>query len=143
VISLGDPIAGGGQNLPLEDHVGQRLKAEIPGIADVVPIRFRRPNFRNTVVSLTALDAGKYYALNRARQGIPAAELDLYRRLRDEPGAVIVSVNLAEQHGVRAGETIEIDGPRGPVPLRVVGTVVDYSWNRGSLFMDRPYYQKQ
>src|SRR5262249_30058311 len=51
--------------------------------------------------------------------------------------------NLAEQHGVRAGETIEIDGPRGPVPLRVVGTVVDYSWNRGSLFMDRPYYQKQ
>ena len=44
---------------------------------------------------------------------------------------------------MRAGDTIQLDGPRGPVPLRVVGTVVDYSWNRGSLFVDRGYYRKQ
>jgi putative ABC transport system permease protein len=43
---------------------------------------------------------------------------------------------------VGVGQTIELPGPKGPVPLRVIGTVRDYSWSRGSVFVDRARYAR-
>src|SRR5206468_7976054 len=62
----------------------------------------------------------------------------------DLPGTsdVLVSQNFARRHNVAVGQTIELPGPNGPVPLRVIGTVRDYSWSRGSIFMDRARYAK-
>lgn len=37
---------------------------------------------------------------------------------------------------------IELPGPRGPVPVTVAGTIRDYSWSRGTVFMDRTRYAK-
>src|SRR5262249_9005682 len=36
---------------------------------------------------------------------------------------------------------IEVPGNPDPVRLRVIGTVVDYSWNHGTIIMDRAGYQ--
>jgi putative ABC transport system permease protein len=43
---------------------------------------------------------------------------------------------------VAVGDVIELPGPRGPVRIRVVGTIRDYSWSRGSIIMDRASYAR-
>src|SRR5262249_14260178 len=83
-------------------------------------------------------DAAEFYRVDQGRAAVPG--LELYPRLR-EPGNVLVSENFAALHGVREGETFSLQGPRGPIELRVLGRVVDYSWNRGTILMDRGQFR--
>ena len=69
----------------------------------------------------------------------PLPDLAVSRRLA-EPGTVLVSENFAALHGVVIGDTIALEGVEGPVTLRVVGTVVDYSCGRGTVMVDRARY---
>src|SRR5262249_50880040 len=41
---------------------------------------------------------------------------------------------------VNTGDTITLPGPEGPVPLRVLGIVPEYSWSRGTILVDRTFY---
>jgi putative ABC transport system permease protein len=53
---------------------------------------------------------------------------------------VLVSENFALMHSVEVGDTIELPGADGPVRPRVIGTIVDYSWNRGTVYAHREHY---
>ena len=65
-------------------------------------------------------------------------------RFRDLPGTddCLVSDNFLVRHAAAVGDTISLPGPTGPVPLRIAGTVRDYSWSRGTVFMDRARYAR-
>ena len=68
--------------------------------------------------------------------------LEHYAKLAEKNTArVIVSENFAALYRVKPGETIALTGPRGPIEVEVVGTAEDYSWNLGSVFMDRHFYR--
>src|SRR5205807_2734643 len=54
--------------------------------------------------------------------------------------AVIISENFGILHGVDTGDTLTLTSPRGPVRLHVLGKLVDYSWNHGSLVINRQFY---
>src|SRR5262249_1587945 len=71
--------------------------------------------------------------------GLPDLE-----KFLDLPGTndCLVSDNFIVRHGVAVGDTIAVPGPTGPVPLRIAGTVRDYTWSRGTVFMDRQRYAK-
>jgi putative ABC transport system permease protein len=53
----------------------------------------------------------------------------------------LVSDNFAALHHVHPGDTITLSGPDGPVQLRVIGQILDYYWNRGTVILDRKTYQ--
>ncbi|MFN9894593.1 MAG: FtsX-like permease family protein [Acidobacteriota bacterium] len=55
---------------------------------------------------------------------------------------VIVSDNFALQHRRKAGEMLRLNTPEGPLELPILGTVVDYSDQKGSILLDRTVYQK-
>ncbi|MBY0457259.1 MAG: FtsX-like permease family protein, partial [Gemmataceae bacterium] len=55
---------------------------------------------------------------------------------------VTVSENFLARHKVRVGDTIRLPGPRGPVELYILNAVRDYSWSRGTIFIDRARYAK-
>lgn len=55
---------------------------------------------------------------------------------------VIVSDNFALQHHRKAGEMLTLNTPEGPLNLPILGTVVDYSDQKGSILIDRAVYQK-
>ncbi|MCX6585524.1 MAG: FtsX-like permease family protein [Acidobacteria bacterium] len=55
---------------------------------------------------------------------------------------VIVSDNFALQHRRKAGEMLRLNTPEGPLELPILGTVVDYSDQKGSILLDRAVYQK-
>jgi len=127
-------------NSPMPGGLVSDLK-KLPSVERALGIRYARPDFNGTVVYLIAIDAEEYAVATRAR--VPHGMPDL-EKFRDLPGTnnVLISHNFAVRHRVDVGETIELPGPRGPVTVTIAGTVRDYSWSRGTIFMDRSRYAK-
>jgi putative ABC transport system permease protein len=143
-ITSGGPLNVSGQNLPMAEGVLHRLEEMCPE-AQVVPIRFRYLDWQRfgqpTRFLLCALDAERFSAANEGRTpSLPG--LDLYRRLC-EPGTALVSNNFAALYGIRAGDSLTLSGVDGPVTLRVVGTVEDYTCSRGTVIVDRSQYRRE
>jgi putative ABC transport system permease protein len=128
----------------MPEGLARRLGEACPG-ARVVPIRFRYLDWeragRPSRVLLLALDAATFAAANRDRTP-PLPGLELYGRL-GEPGTALVSENFAALYGVRPGDALTLPGAEGPVALHVLGTVPDYSCNRGTVIVDRRQYRGQ
>jgi putative ABC transport system permease protein len=138
IVTANSQIAASGDSLEMEEVLGQRI-ASLPGVESVVPIRFRRPLVGDKMVFVIALDAADYYNAVRTRGHVPGMEL--FPKLH-QPGTILVSENYAARHGVAVGDSITLPGRRGPVPLQIIGTVVDYSWNMGTLFIDRQQWKE-
>lgn len=139
-VFAGNMTSANSSNSPMADTVVRDLRG-LPSVDRVMSIRYSRPEYNGTVVYLIALDAREYVRATRAR--VPSGLPDLERFL-ELPGTndVLVSHNFARRHGVNVGDAIELPGPKGPVSLHVIGTVRDYSWSRGSVFMDRAQYAR-
>jgi putative ABC transport system permease protein len=134
----GDLASANSSINPMEASVRDELAA-VPGVERVVGLRFYRPEFRGTYVLVVAIDAEDYYRGVRARlpDGLP--ELELFAGL-PRGNYATVSDNFAAKWKVKAGDTITIPGPRGPVELTIIGTGKDYSWSQGTIFIDRSRY---
>ena len=113
----------------------------IQGVEHVCGIRYVRPQYNGTTIFLVALDVSAFVdpSQKRGTNGLPA--LDKMRKL-PAGNNVLVSDNFAQLHGVRAGGTISLPGRNGPVSLTVINTVQDYTWSRGTIFMDRGVYSR-
>lgn len=140
-VTSGSALGGGGQNLPLKEDVGRRMQEADPRIEAALPVRFRQVEFRGKKVFLLALDGQGFYEATKPRGQVPRHAL--YARLA-EPGTtpVLVSDNFAALYGVTTGSPLTLRGAHGPVSVDVVGQVEDYSWNLGTIFMDRRHYRE-
>ncbi len=136
----GNMTAANSSNSPMVATVARDLRA-LPGVDRVMTIRYARPEYNGTIVYLVALDATEYARATRARvpRGLPDLEKFLELPNTDD---ILVSENFAARHRAKVGDTITIAGPNGPVHLRIIGTVRDFSWSRGTIFMDRARYAK-
>jgi putative ABC transport system permease protein len=134
----GNMTAANSSNSPMSETVARDLRA-LPSVDRVMTIRYARPEYNGTIVYLIAVDAVEYAKATRHRVPTGLPDLEKFLAL---PGTddVLVSENFTRRHNVGIGDTITLPGPNGPVSLRVIGTVRDYSWSRGSIFMDRRRY---
>ena len=138
IVSSGSPVSAGGQSLPMSDSVGDKLRA-VPGVAAALPVRMHKQFFRDTQILMTVLNTGDFHATDSKRNPLVLG-LDLYKQMSQQPDAVIASENFCILHGVKPGDSLTVTSPRGPVTLHVIGKVVDYSWNHGSLVVNRQFY---
>jgi putative ABC transport system permease protein len=138
-ITSGSPVSGSGQNMPLKEDFGKQIEAAFPAVRSALPVRFHQTDFANTLVFIVALDSQGFYAADKERATVPG--LELYPLLT-QPNNILVSENFAALYGTRTGDTITLSESREPTPFHVVGTVVDYSWNRGTIIMDRDLYKR-
>jgi putative ABC transport system permease protein len=53
-----------------------------------------------------------------------------------QQGEVVIATGLAQRIGVGVGDTVTLDTRRGPVSLRVAGTVVEYAAGGDALYME-------
>jgi putative ABC transport system permease protein len=139
VITAGSPVSAGGQSLPLTEALGARIR-KLAGVEAVLPARVRRQLFRDTQVLMMAVNAGEVFRAAAKRPRVKTA--GLYRALSERPDGALISENFALLHGVKVGDTLAVASPNGPVELHVVGQLVDYSWNHGSLIVNRALYLK-
>lgn len=143
----GDMTSANSSNSPMSPAVARDLKA-LPGVADVMSIRYYRPEYNGTIVYLVALDATTYAETMRQRAPELAPALEAFPELADgHPGhvglnKVLVSENFLARHKAKIGDTIAVPGPRGPVELQIIAAGRDYSWSRGTIFLDRARYAK-
>lgn len=126
---------------PIQEDLVAGVKPAVPGVEAAVPLRFARAEMNTMVVYVVALDAVPYFHATASRNVGPLAGFETFLRL-PEPDTAVVSENFAVKHNVRVGDTISVPGPdpKNPVKLKIIGSVVDYTWARGTIFMDRANY---
>ena len=124
---------------PMRPDVGEAVK-KVDGVERVVGIHFLHPDFRGSMICLVAIDADDYLHGTRSRlpQGLPG--LETFGNL-SWGNNVVVSDNFAAKFGMKLGDVVTL--PRrlgGPIDLTIVGIGQDYTWSKGTLFMDRKKY---
>jgi putative ABC transport system permease protein len=65
----------------------------------------------------------------------------MYRKTAAGQG-VMVSDNLAQLQRLRLGDPVELQAPHGTIRLPIVGIVVDYSDQQGTILIDRTVFQQ-
>jgi putative ABC transport system permease protein len=138
VITAGTGIGGGGQGETMDEEVADAMRS-LPEAEAVMCLRTPKIEFRGDTVLLLAIDAGLAARMHETR--LPrSVETALYRRLDAVTDGALASENFAARYGIRRGDTITLPSKSGPVTLQIVDTVVDYSWNLGTLYLNRRDY---
>jgi putative ABC transport system permease protein len=119
--------------------MGPELKA-VPGVDRVQMVRDARIVFRQTPVMVVAVEVDSL-AQTARRVPIEGDARDMYRRTAAGEG-LMVSDNLAQLQRLHLGEILEIAAPGGVIRLPIVGIVVDYSDQQGTILMDRTLFQR-
>jgi putative ABC transport system permease protein len=119
--------------------MGDELRA-IPGIALVQMVRDARVVFRGTPVMAVAVEIASI--ADTARRRPVEGDGDAMYRLTAAGKGLMVSYNLAQLQHLRLGEQLELPAPHGVIRLPIVGIVVDYSDQQGSILMDRTVFTR-
>jgi putative ABC transport system permease protein len=120
------------------DSMTSELEA-IPGVRRLQPVRNGRVTFRNTPIMVLALDMLSVEELTPVR--VVAGNRDMFRVAAAGKG-VLVSASLAELQRLHEGEVFELATPGGMIRLPIVGIIVDYSDQQGSVFVDRALFRR-
>ena len=112
--------------------------AAVPGVSRVQPVRNGRTTFRGAPVMVLALDMRSFGETVTARP--IAGDSSAMYRLAAAGEGVIVSDNFAQLKGLRLGDTLELAAPYGLIRLPIVGALVDYSDQQGTIMMDRSVF---
>ena len=134
-------IESGFLEAPVADDLVAELK-RIPGATAVVGERTADWQYGGGPISIDAYDPAYFVSSDfgqwpLAGRGLP----DLWQTVARGEGAV-VSSNFALNLHVKVGDTITLDSPSGPVPLRVVGVVTHFASPRGTVEMSREVYKR-
>jgi len=119
--------------------MGPELEA-IPGVERIQMVRDARIVFRETPVMVVAVEIESVAQTTR-RAPLAGDRDDMYRRAAAGEG-LIVSDNLAQLQRLSLGDVLEIPAPAGLIRLPIVGIVVDYSDQQGTILMDRTLFER-
>jgi len=114
--------------------------ASVPGVERVQLVRDGRVTFRKTPIMLVAVDVMSI-AETAHRDPIAGDAATMYRKTAAGEG-LMVSDNLAQLQHLKLGEILELPSPGGMIRLPIVGIVVDYSDQQGTILMDRQLFIK-
>jgi putative ABC transport system permease protein len=137
-VTSGGTFGNGGQMIPMSEEVGARLRSR-PEVEAALPIRFYPLDYRGRIVLMIVLDSQAFKEGGGERT--LARNLARYPGIR-EPGTVLLSENFAALYGLGVGDSVTVGGPSGPLVLKVIAVVPDYTWNRGSLIVDRVWFRE-
>jgi putative ABC transport system permease protein len=143
-VTAGSGVSKAGFSLPMDESVGTEL-TRMKNVEAALPVRFHYFTYHNQFVYLIATDV---HAFDKA-----TTDHGLARNLSRFPWprtpdakrpCAVASENFAALHHVRVGDHVTVPGGRTPtVDLEIIGTVVDYTSNRGTLLVDRQWYAEE
>lgn len=145
VSSFGSLVSNNVQ--PMHESVGKDLEM-LKGIRvgpkrGAYAIRSVRIDYMGKQISLKAYDetnpADGYNNFEVLDRPTDEAVRELYH---SEKPVTLVSENFARNFKKRTGDTIQVDSPSGPLSLRIVGVVTDFSSPEGLIYLDREVYKR-
>ena len=119
--------------------MGAELKA-VPGVRLVQMVRDARIMFRHTPVMVVAVEVDSI-ARTAQRPPIAGDAGEMYRKTAAGEG-LMVADNLAQLQGLKLGDILEVPAPKGMIRLPIVGIVIDFSDQQGTILMDRSLFIK-
>jgi putative ABC transport system permease protein len=119
--------------------MGSQIQA-IEGVERVQMVRDARIVFRETPVMVVAVEVDSIAETAR-RDPIAGDPDSMYQKTAAGEG-LMVSDNLAQLQRLKIGEILEIPAPHGVIRLPLVGIVVDYSDQQGTILMDRTLFEQ-
>ncbi|OFW27854.1 MAG: hypothetical protein A3H97_23680 [Acidobacteria bacterium RIFCSPLOWO2_02_FULL_65_29] len=120
-------------------EMAQELAA-LPGVGRVQRVRNARIMFRGTPIMVVATEIASLS--ETVRRPPIEGDADAMYRLTAAGQGVMVSENLAQLQTLKLGETLEIPAPEGVVRLPIVGILVDYSDQQGTVLIDRTVFER-
>jgi putative ABC transport system permease protein len=114
--------------------------AALPGVARVQALRNARVTFQGRPTMVVAMEMRSIAQTVKVRP-VAGNSADMYRRAAAGQG-LIISDNLSQLRHIGLGDLLEIPAPYGLVRLPVVGIVVDYSDQQGSILIDRALFRR-
>jgi putative ABC transport system permease protein len=144
-VTSGSPATAGGAALTMREDFEKQLRS-LSEVETLMTVRFNRLEYANPldgqerIVFLVALDTQAFLKTGATERPL-AKNLANFPEMK-ERGTAVISENFAYLYQKKVGDTITITGRNGPLDLRVVGVVVDYSWNRGTILVDRSWYRE-
>jgi putative ABC transport system permease protein len=109
--------------------------------AEAYGVRSRFVPFNGDEIMLITYDTTAVQKGRVERGRSDNAEAAFGRAAAMQAGKVEVSANLARIHGLKAGDRITLDTPQGPRSFDIHGIQTDYTWFRGSVFMEIEVYR--
>lgn len=109
--------------------------ATIPGVRRVNTFRYVNGRYQGRTVGLASLALTDWLKDNPliARQRLPGPP---------RPDWAIVSENFADRFRKSAGDTITVPAPLGGATLTIGAVVLDYTSDKGAVFMDRALFRR-
>lgn len=138
-VTAGASFDKAGLAIPMSEELGRQLKA-MPEVEVALPVRGQLLQFHSKVVIVLSVDPHAFdgtdsrHALGRNFSRFPRLS---------EPGTALVSDNFAALYGVKVGDRLEFRGPHGPLEVEVIGSAPDYSWNRGTILVNRSWFREK
>jgi putative ABC transport system permease protein len=135
--------------MPSQDIVVRTLRfpaemagelSAVPGVERVQMVRDARIIFRQTPIMIVATDV-RSLSETLHRPPVEGDAEEMYRRTAAGEG-LMVSDNLAQLQRLTLGEMLEIPAPHGTIRLPIVGIVLDYSDQQGTILLDRRVFQQ-
>jgi putative ABC transport system permease protein len=114
--------------------------AAIQGVERIQMERDARIVFRDTPIMVVAIEI-ESLAQTVAQEPVAGDREDMYRRTAAGEG-LIVSDNLAQLQHLSLGEVLEVPAPAGLIRLPIVGIVISYNDQQGSILMDRTLFER-
>lgn len=114
--------------------------AGLAGVERVQMVRDGRIMFRKSPVMLVAIEVDSI-AQTARRQPVEGNATEMYRKTAAGEG-LMVSDNLAQLQHLSLGDILDLPTPGGTLHLPIVGIVVDYSDQLGTILMDRRVFTK-
>ena len=124
------------RNFRFPPALGDEL-ATIDGVEEVQRVRSHRIVYKGMPVMLVAVEAKSLG--DRARRPPVEGPPEMYELAAQGKG-VILSDNFARLQGLHYGDTMDLATPSGPQRVPIVGLVVDWSDQQGTILMDRGSY---
>jgi putative ABC transport system permease protein len=112
--------------------------AALPGVERIQMVRDVRVVFRKMPIMVVAVEVKSIQQTVR-REPIEGDSERMYRLTAAGEG-LMVSENLAQLQKLTLGEVLEVPAPNGLIRLPIVGIVVDYSDQQGTILMDRSLF---
>jgi putative ABC transport system permease protein len=139
-VTAGSGINKAGLAFPMDESVGVEL-AKRSDVEAALPVRFHYLNYQGQFINMIAVDARAFHGADQGRA--MARNLGRFPRLI-EKGTVLASENFAALHHVGFGDHITVPGRSSrDLELEIIGTVVDYSYPKGTLIVDRGWFSEE
>jgi len=114
--------------------------ASVPGIEEVQAVRSARILYGGVPVMLVAVDV-KQVSRRATLSPVAGDATTMYDRVSAGEG-VLISDNFANLRRVKVGDPIDLPSPSGPLRFPVIGVVLDFSDQQGTILMDRKIFQE-